>query len=253
MIVLNKTKYFILGILMLVIVWQLIVTIGQYEEALFPAPLVVLKAISSLMISGDLWIHLKDSLFRFVVGYLSAAIPAILLGLLLGRSEKLWSLIDPIVQVLRPISPVAWSPFIVLWFGIGNMPAIVIIFIAAFYPILLTTVNGVRRVDEHYLKIAANLQFRKSELMTKIIFPASLPAIVSGLRIAIGTAWIFLVAGEMIGSQSGLGYLIVDARNTLDLDFVFAGIVVIGLFGFILDRLITFVEFLLKKYHGYHI
>src|SRR5699024_10307590 len=144
MVVLNKTKHFIIGIFLLYIAWQLIVLIGQYEEALFPSPLVVMEAIYSLARSGELWIHLKDSLFRFVIGYFSAAFPAIILGLLLGRSEKLWAMIDPVVQILRPISPVAWSPFIVLWFGIGNMPAIVIIFIATFFPVLITTVNGVR-------------------------------------------------------------------------------------------------------------
>jgi len=251
MVVLNKTKHFIIGIFLLFIAWQLIVLIGQYEEALFPSPLVVMEAIYSLARSGELWIHLKDSLFRFVIGYFSAAFPAIILGLLLGKSEKLWAIIDPVVQILRPISPVAWSPFIVLWFGIGNMPAIVIIFIATFFPVLITTVNGVRRVDETYLKIAANLQLNRFQLMTKIIFPATLPAIVSGLRIAVGTAWIFLVAGEMIGAQSGLGYLIVDARNTLDLDYVFAGIVIIGISGFLLDRLITFLEYTIKKFSGY--
>ena len=247
----NKSRQFIIGILLLLVVWQLIVVIGQYEEALFPSPIVVGKALLTLMTTGELWIHVKDSLFRFAVGYIAAAIPAIMLGLILGRSERLWAVIDPVVQLLRPISPVAWSPFIVLWFGIGNMPAIVIIFIAAFFPVLLTTVNGVRKIDDHYLKIAANLQFTRFHIVTKIIFPATLPAIVNGLHLAVGTAWIFLVAGEMIGAQSGLGYLIVDARNTLDLDHVFAGIVVIGLLGFLLDRFITLVEYYMKKFSGY--
>src|SRR5690625_4448150 len=251
MAIIGKMKYFFYGNILLIVVWQLIVMIGQYEEALFPAPFVVLQAVVELILDGSLFIHLKDSMFRFGVGYLFAVIPAIILGLFLGRSRKLWAVIDPVIQILRPVSPVAWSPFIVLWFGIGNMPAIVIIFIAAFFPILLTTVNGVRHVDVHYLKIAANLQFNKYEVMKKIIFPAALPAIVSGLHIALGTAWIFLVAGEMIGAQSGLGYLIVDARNTLDLDIVFAGIVIIGLCGFLLDRLITFLEVVLKKHSGF--
>lgn len=240
-----------IGVVLLVVLWQVIIYIGQYEEALLPAPFTVLQALQAMVLDGVLFVHLQASLFRFVIGYFLAAIPAIILGIIFGRMEKLWAIFDPVVQLLRPISPVAWSPFIVLWFGIGDMPAIVIIFIAAFFPILLSTVNGIRTVDNHYLKIAANLEFNKITLLRKVLFPASLPSIVSGLHMAVGTAWIFLVAGEMIGAQSGLGYLIVDARNTLDLDYVLAGIVVIGILGFLLDRLITLLEIAVKKYSGY--
>ena len=240
-----------IGVVLLVVLWQVIIYIGQYEEALLPAPFTVLRALQEMVLDGVLFVHLQASLFRFVIGYFLAAIPAIILGIMLGRMEKLWAIFDPVVQLLRPISPVAWSPFIVLWFGIGDMPAIAIIFIAAFFPILLSTVNGIRTVDNHYLKIAANLEFNKITLLRKVLFPASLPSIVSGLHMAVGTAWIFLVAGEMIGAQSGLGYLIVDARNTLDLDYVLAGIVVIGVLGFLLDRLITLLEIAVKKYSGY--
>jgi|SRR5699024_10974818 len=247
----KKAASFFVGMFLLIVAWQAVVTIGKYEEALLPGPLSVMQAFIGMTLDGSLFLHLKDSLFRFGAGYLAAAVPAVLAGILLGRSNRIWAIIDPVVQVLRPISPVAWSPFIVLWFGIGNMPAIAVIFIAAFFPILLATVNGVRNVDEHYLKIAANLQFNKLAVLKKIIFPAALPAIISGLHIAIGTAWIFLVAGEMIGAQSGLGYLIVDARNTLDLDIVLAGIATIGICGFLLDRFIAFGEFLLKKYSGF--
>lgn len=246
-----KTRNFIISIFLLLIIWQLIVLIGRHEEALFPAPLIVFKALIALTVDGSLYIHLKDSLFRFGIGYTLAAISAVILGLLLGRSKILWMIIDPVVQLLRPISPVAWSPFIVLWFGIGNLPAIVIIFIATFFPILLTTINGVKSTEEHYLKLAANFQFNNIQLFQKFIFPAALPSIISGLHIAIGTGWIFLVAGEMVGSQSGLGYLIVDARNTLNLDVVLAGIIVIGVCGFLLDRLITTVEIVIKKYTGF--
>lgn len=241
----------LIGILLLLFIWQMIVYVGQYEEALLPKPLTVLQALQDLIINGALWIHLKASLFRFVIGYFMAAIPAILLGVILGRMEKLWSIVEPIIQLLRPISPVAWSPFIVLWFGIGDMPAIAIIFIAAFFPIILSTVNGIRHVDSHYLRIAENLEFDSFTLLRKVLFPAALPAIVNGLHIAVGTAWVFLVAGEMIGAQSGLGYLIVDARNMLDLDDVLAGIIVIGILGFLLNRLITLLEIAVKKYSGY--
>ena len=162
----------------------------------------------------------------------------------------IWQIVDPVVQVLRPVSPVAWSPFIVLWFGIGNMPAIAIIFIAAFFPVLLNTVTGVKRINPDYLKIAENMEIRQPKLMFKIILPATFPSIVNGLHVALGTSWIFLVAGEMVGAQSGLGFLIVDARNTLNLANVFAGITFIGLSGFILDRLIVLFESWVGRYWG---
>jgi len=240
-----------IGLVLLLFIWQAIIYLGQYEEALLPQPLTVWYALLDLIKSGVLWIHLKASLFRFIMGYLLAAIPAILFGIILGRVESAWAICDPIIQLLRPISPVAWSPFIVLWFGIGDMPAIAIIFIAAFFPIIVSTVNGIRNVDPHYVKIAENLEFDTLILIRKVLFPAALPSIVNGLHIAVGTAWVFLVAGEMIGAQSGLGYLIVDARNMLDLDDVLAGIVVIGILGFLLNRLITLLELAVRKYSGY--
>lgn len=247
---LKKLQNFMIGMVLLVAIWQLLIILGSYEEALFPPPLVVWQELVEMVLDGIIFVHLQVSLGRFFAGYLLAVIPAIILGMLLGRMPRVWQIIDPIVQVLRPVSPVAWSPFIVLWFGIGNMPAIAIIFIASFFPVLLTTVAGVKKVDRDYLRIAENLEIKQPELMYKIIFPASFPSIVSGLRLALGTAWIFLVAGEMVGAQSGLGYLIVDARNTLNLAGVFAGILVIGFSGFILDRLITLVETWVGRHWG---
>src|SRR5699024_2458063 len=114
-----------------------------------------------LMLDGTLLLHLKDSLFRFAIGYTLAVLTAVTAGLLLGRSKIIWQIIDPIIQILRPISPVAWSPFVVLAFGIGDAPAIVIIFIAAFFPVLLTTVKGVKSIEPQYMKLAENLQFSK--------------------------------------------------------------------------------------------
>ncbi|OAT73654.1 ABC transporter permease [Parageobacillus thermoglucosidasius] len=246
----KKLTNVIIGFSILIAIWQTVIMIGNYEEALFPSPLKVGKGIWLLITNGTLLVHLKVSFIRFLIGYLSAVIIAVTLGLILGRLAKLWNIIDPIVQVLRPISPIAWSPFIVLWFGIGDIPAIVIIFIAAFFPVLLSTVSAVKKVDRTYLKVAENFEIKQPHLMTKIIFPAAFPFIANGLHIAIGTAWIFLVAGEMVGAQSGLGYLIVDARNSLRLDLVLAGIIFIGILGLILDKAIQLFERWVEKQWG---
>ncbi|WP_280770722.1 ABC transporter permease [Salipaludibacillus daqingensis] len=247
---LTTLMYFSIAFILVIGVWQFVIFIGDYPEALLPSPLMVFHGIISLIQDGTLAEHVRVSLFRFFVGYLIAVSVAIPLGLFLGRTQKLWKVIDPIVQVLRPVAPVAWAPFIVLWFGIGNMPAIVIIFIAAFFPVLLSTVSAVKKIDKTYLKLAENLEIGQTSLLFKIIFPAAFPYIANGLHIAVGTAWIFLVAGEMIGAQSGLGYLIVDSRNALDLDLVLAGIFFIGILGLLLDKSIGLFEKWVGKQWG---
>lgn len=246
----RKSFCALIGSLVLLLVWQLAVWIGNYEKSLLPAPLDVLRGLGELAASGALFAHLKVSLLRFAAGYLSASAAGIALGLALGRTRLLWAMIDPVVQLVRPISPIAWSPFIVLWFGIGNAPAIVIIFLAGFFPVLLSTVSGIRKVDGSYLKMAANFGIGGRPLLTKIIFPAAFPSIANGLHIAIGTSWIFLVSGEMVGSQSGLGFLIIDSRNTLRLDLVLAGIVCIGACGLLLDRGVRLFERRVERLWG---
>jgi NitT/TauT family transport system permease protein len=231
-----------IGLLLLVAVWEGLVFWGKYDKSLLPSSLDVLAAIKGLVTDGALFTHIGVSLYRFSIGYLFAVVAGIVLGLIFGWFNKLWGIFYPIVQVLRPISPIAWFPFIVLWFGIGDLPAIVIIFIAAFYPILLSTVSSVSKVDQVYLKVAKNFGIRQPYILTKIIFPAAFPYIATGLHIALGSAWIFLVAGEMVGAQSGLGFLIIDARNNLRSDMVLAGILCIGVLGLLLDKTIKILE-----------
>ena len=245
---LKNISNILLGFILLIVVWQLAIMIGKYDAALFPPPLEVGKAIVEMIQDGSIFEHLRVSFMRFFIGYLLSVTIAVLLGLLLGRLTKLWAIIDPVVQVLRPVSPIAWSPFIVLWFGIGDIPAIVIIFIAAFFPVLLSTVSAVRKVDKTYIKVAQNFEVKHA--MWKIMFPAAFPFIANGLHIALGSAWIFLVAGEMVGAQSGLGFLIVDARNSLSLDVVLAGIIFIGVSGLILDKCIKWFEAWVAKQWG---
>ncbi|MEK3766585.1 MULTISPECIES: ABC transporter permease [unclassified Solibacillus] len=250
MAIVKKLSPIAIGFILLLIFWQFAILIGGHQAALFPPPLKVGEALLAIISDGSLFVHIQISLFRFFSGYLAAVIVAIILGLLLGRSTIVWKVVDPIVQVLRPVSPIAWSPFIVLWFGIGNMPAIVIIFIAAFFPVLLSTVSAVKKVDKTYLRIASNFEMSPFETLRKIVLPASFPMIANGLHMALGSAWIFLVAGEMVGAQSGLGFLIIDARNSLSLDLVMACIVVIGVLGIALDKGIHYFESWVNRIWG---
>lgn len=249
----TKFKKFInifIGLGLLLIGWETVILTGKYEPSLLPSPLMVLKGVEELISNGTLFTHIKVSLFRFFIGYSTSVVLAIILGIVLGWFQKIWDVIDPVVQVLRPISPVAWFPFIVLWLGIGDMPAIAIIFIAAFFPVLLSTVSAVRKIDKTYLKVARNFGIKQLHLFTKIIFPAAFPNIVTGLHLALGSAWVFLVSGEMVGAQSGLGYLIIDARNSLRTDLLLSGIIMIGILGLLLDKLITLFEKRIGKIWG---
>ncbi len=249
----KKVRTLVISFAVLLIVWELLALSGIFPESLFPSPITVFLALEARAASGALVLDIGASMYRFFIGYISASVIAVFLGLILGWTPSVWNYFNPIAQFLRPISPVAWLPFIVLWAGIGDIPAIVIIFLAAFFPVLLTTVSAVTKIDPVYIKISENFGLSKMQTLFKIVFPAIFPQIASGLHIAVGTAWIFLVAGEMAGTQSGLGYLIVDARNNLQTDMLLAAIIVIGILGLILDLLIRYVEDEAKRIWGFGI
>ena len=243
-------KNVIISVAILILIWQLLFSVSSYDKALFPSPKMAFDALVELIENGKLFENIRTSMYRFVTGYFSSVIVAVVLGLILGRVPKLFQYINPAVQLLRPISPTAWMPFIVLLFGIGDVPAIVIIFIAAFFPVLLSTVSAVGNIDPVYLKVSKNFGIRQPALTWKVIFPAAFPQIANGIHLALGTAWIFLVAGEMVGAQSGLGYQIIDARNNIRADILLATILVIGIIGILLDGLLKLIEKVILKSWG---
>lgn len=247
----KKIKAYVISFAVLLVAWQLLAMSGLFPDSLFPSPVQVVRALGRRAASGALTLDIGASMYRFFLGYITASIAGILLGLILGWFRGAWNYVNPIVQFLRPISPVAWLPFIVLWVGIGDVPAIVIIFIAAFFPVLITTVTAVAGIDPVYLKISENFGLGKVRTLFGVVFPAAFPQITNALHIAVGTAWIFLVVGEMAGSQSGLGYLIVDARNNLQVDMLMAAIIVIGILGIILDLLVRCAQEQAERIWGF--
>lgn len=240
----------VVSVCVLIGIWEALYLLSDYSDMLFPSPLGAFVALVEMIKDGTLFVSIGVSLYRFGVGYFSAIAIAIILGLILGRLPNLFKYINPSVQLLRPISPTAWMPFIVLLLGIGDIPAIAIIFIAAFFPVLLSTIAAVNNIDPIYLKVAQNFGITQPKLMWKIIFPAAFPQIANGIHLALGTAWIFLVTGEMVGAQSGLGYQIIDARNEIRADILLATIFVIGLIGLILDTLLKIIEKRILKAWG---
>ncbi len=202
----------------------------------FPTPLAVQQGIEELIRRGLLWGYIGDSLRRVAVGYLIAAAFGIPGGLLLGWYPAAAQVVNPAIQMLRPISPLAWIPVAIVLFGVGDVASIYLIFLAAFFPILVSAMNGVRNVPTVYRRAGRNFGLPPLTLLAKVVLPAALPQMLVGLRIALGIAWLVVVAAEMIASDSGLGYLVIDARNSgKRYDLVVAAMLLIGLIGLALD------------------
>jgi len=236
------SKRFVLSVSVFVaigLMWQLASMFSGWSAAVFPGPYVVAVGMWELISNGTLLQHSVASLFRVTVGYYLAVLAGVPLGMLLGRWKSGEVMFNALIQFLRPISPLAWIPLALLWFGIGDKPAVFLIFLSSFFPLLVSTINAVNRINTLYFQVAANFNFSRTETTFNIIFPAILPQLLPALRISLGIAWLVVVAAEMIAVKSGLGYLILDSRNALRMDFVMDAMVAIGLIGIGLDRIIV--------------
>lgn len=222
----------------LLVVWHLAVIATGTK--IFPSPLAVAKGLTQL---PHLRAYTLDSLFRVACGYGAAVLLGVPVGLALGWWSTLARATNPLIQMLRPISPLAWMPLAVIWFGVSNLAPIFLIFLASFFPVVVATMNGVRNVPPVFVQAGRNFGLSTGALLARVIVPAVLPRILVGLRIAFGVAWLVLVAAEMIAVDSGLGYLIIDARNAgKRYDLVVGGMLLIGAIGLALDALIRLTE-----------
>lgn len=223
-----------LALALLLLLWQYSVVWAHTK--VFPSPVDVGKGLAELVHKGLLWKYIADSLRRVAIGFGGAAILGIPLGLTLGWYPAANQVVNPVMQLLRPISPVAWIPVAIIFFGVGERAAMFLIFLGAFFPIVLTCVNGVSNVPPIFRHAGRNFGLSAPELLAKVVFPAALPQIIIGLRIALGIAWLVVVAAEMIAVNSGLGYLVIDSRNAgKRYDLVVAAILLIGVIGLALD------------------
>ena len=221
--------------------WGLAVRLSHSD--LFPTPGNVLRGIVELIQKGLLFKYIVASLFRVTWGFTLAVLIGVPAGLVLGWYSRAFQAFNPILQILRPISPIAWIPVAILWFGVSDAAPIFLIFLASVFPITVSAIAAVQNMQPVYLRAAQNFGLSRSELFRRVIFRASLPQIVTGIRIALGVAWLVVVAAEMIAVNSGLGYLIIDARNAgKRYDLVVAGMVMIGFIGLTLDFLVRQLE-----------
>jgi len=221
--------------------WWLVVAAAH--SVIFPTPAAVLTGAWELAKDGSLWVHIGASLMRVAVGFGLAVCVAVPLGLWMGWVRGAFSTLNPIVQILRPISPIAWIPIAILWFGVGDASPIYLIFISSVFPMIVQTIAGVHTIEKRYLRAAENFSVSRRTLFLRVVIPAVLPQILVGMRIGLGVAWLVVVAAEMIALHSGLGYMIIDARNAGNrYDLVIAGMIIIGLIGLALDGVMRMLE-----------
>jgi NitT/TauT family transport system permease protein len=237
----KKTAPPVLLLIALLALWAYIV--ARSESAIFPAPWQVVTGAGELIADGTLWDHIFASLMRVGAGFFIAVGLAVPLGLWMGRVEGAYNTLNPIFQILRPISPIAWIPIAILWFGVGNASPIFLIFIASIFPMIVQTAAGVHTIEQRYLLAAENFGVSRAKLFRQVIVPAVLPQIIVGMRISLGVAWLVVVAAEMIALRSGLGYMIMDSRNAGNrYDLVVAGMIIIGVIGLLLDGTMRLLE-----------
>jgi NitT/TauT family transport system permease protein len=246
--------------------WQAVAMLGWVNPQVLPSPLAVVeKWIAYLLplqpydpaagswikwaVSGELITDAMGSLYRVVVGFVVGAGLALPVGLAMGAKPRVYAWLNPLVQLLRPIPPIAYIPLSILWFGLGNPPAVFLIALGAFFPVLMNTIAGVRQVDGIYLRAARNLGASGSTMFIRVILPAAVPYILSGVRIGIGTAFIVVIVSEMIAVNNGLGFRILEAREYFWSDKIIAGMISIGMIGLAIDVAMNKLNNHLLRWH----
>ncbi len=230
------------SLILALLAWQGVATFliprlyGSYAGALFPTPGAVLGTGAELVATGELIQHTWASLRRVLVGVGLVVITAIPLGLAVGSSSWFRALAGPPLELIRPISPLAWIPLTLIWFGVSDLQNVSIVFITAFFPLLLNTIAGVRNVERSLTNAALTLGAERRQLLRYIVLPAALPYILTGIRLSLGLGWVAIVAAELVGAVTGLGALIEDSRSLVRSDRILLSMAAIGLMGAVLDQ-----------------
>lgn len=234
------------AVVVILIVWQLVIAVFQPHVSLLPPPQLAARELWTLFVSGELFVHAGTSLARVLSAWCITGAIAIPLGLVMGWSRRMEKIIDPFVELFRPISPLAWIPLAILWFGIGEAGKVFVVCVATFFPTLLSTIAGVKRIDPVLIHAGQVLGCTdQASLFRKVILPAALPSIVVGMRISFGTGWAAIIAAELVAARSGLGYLIANGMEILRADKVLVGMAMIGVLGVCFD---AFFRYLNRRY-----
>ena len=222
-------------------VWELIGLFHLMDLRYFPRPSTIAVSLWN-MILGDLWLDFKASIFRIFCGFVLGSIPALVLGIAMGLSRPLRFAINPIVYSTYPIPKIAILPLVILVFGLGELSSIVVVAIGAFYLVLINTVGGVVGIDNIYFDVAKNFCVRRRDLYLRVILPAALPAMMTGLKLALGVSLLLIVAAEMLGSNRGIGHLIWESWQTFTVPRMYVGLIIISALGYLLSVIADQIE-----------
>ena len=231
-----------IGFLVVLGAWQILASAGWINAVLLPSPLRLVETFAELLGDGTLIKHVAASMERVLVGFVLAACVGLLFGVTLGWFRALSDFVKPVIEALRPIPPIAWTPIAILWFGIGNAPSYFLVFIGAVFPVFVNTYAAVRNIERSQINAALCLGASPRMVIFDVLIPASLPVIFPGLRIALGVGWMCVVAAELIAAQSGLGYMIQQSRVLLQTQQVVTGMIAIGIIGFAMNAVMTLIE-----------
>ena len=227
---------------MIILIWEYVCHSGTVKVYNLPAPELIVKDAVDKIKDGSLWEHIAVSFIRVLKGFTLAAVSALVLGVLIGLNRYFERFTELVIQILKPIPPIAWIPLAILWFGIGESSKIYIIFYGAFFPILLNTVDGIHNIDDRYLELGRVYEVSKWRLVWKVILPGALPSILTGIRVGLGNAWICVVAAEMIAATKGVGYMLSNGRSMSRADDVILAMLLIGIVGKVMDDVLQAIS-----------
>ena len=241
----------ILGIaapVLIIIIWLIAGANGLINQAILPTLDRIVNVAISLIKSGDLWEDIAVSIGRVLQGFLIGAVLGVIIGVLMGLSKVFYSILQTLVGIFRPIPMIAWIPLFILWIGIGEEFKVSLIALGSFWSVLINTIHGIQTVDPKLLEVAQALEKDRKTVVLKIVLPAALPSILTGIRLGMGAAWSCVVAAEMIAASSGVGYMIMFAREMAQPAKLMVGVLVIGIIGLLIDTIILNIQKLLVKW-----
>jgi sulfonate transport system permease protein len=233
----------------LVVVWELVARAGLVSAYVLPAFSSVLTHLGASALDGDLWIHVGASALRVGSGFLVGALIGFGAGLAVGLHREVEAYLDPFLQALRSVPSLAWVPLLLLWMGIDEAPKITLIAVGAFLPVYLNVVSGVRGVDPGLIEVGRVFGLDRARIVWRILLPASVPALFTGLRTGLGVAWLYVVAAELIAADAGLGFMLTDGRELSRSDMIFAAIALLACCGKLSDGVLEAIERRLLRWH----
>src|SRR6056297_3070661 len=237
------------------ILWYVITKLEVFSPVLLPGPFRVWKAFLHILENGynkvPIWVHLAASLKRLFVALFFAIFTAVPLGLLSGYFIKVESIIDSVIEFYRPLPPLAYYTLLILWFGIDDTSKVILLFLAGFAPIYIACVSAVTKINEDYILSAKSLGASRKKIFFKIVLPASMPEIFTGIRTSMGVAYTTLVSAEMVAATSGIGWMVLDASNFLKSDVIFVGVIIMGITGITIDFGLRYLEKKIVYWKGY--